>query len=148
MVDHSDFALLARMRISIRALNRAIEDGSASAELTVQQQAFLLALSARGGKKVPLAAIREELAMDQATASDLLARLVRRGYVVRVPGADRRSADLSMTAKGRSIFARSVHGIRAAMRTADTAGELDTLANNMDAYLRYYGIRRRSRRGR
>lgn len=136
------------MRISIRALNRAIEDGSASAELTVQQQAFLLALSARGGKKVPLAAIREELAMDQATASDLLARLVRRGYVVRAPGLDRRSADLSMTSKGRNVLVRSVSAIRAAMRTADRAGELDALTTNMDAYLRYYGIRRRAARGR
>ena len=147
-MDHSDFALLARMRVSIRALNSAIEAGSSSAELTVQQQAFLLALSARGGKKVPLAAIREELGMDQATASDLLARLVRRGYVVRAPGLDRRSADLSITSKGRSVLARSVRGIRSAMRTADAAGELDALATNMDAYLRYYGIRRRVRRGR
>lgn len=148
MVDHSDLSLLARMRVSIRALNRAIEEGSGSAELTVQQQAFLLALSARGGKKVPLAAIREELGMDQATASDLLARLVRRGHIVRVPGVDRRSADLSMTASGRSILGRSVRGIRSAMRGADAAGELEALATNMDAYLRYYGIRRRNRRGR
>jgi DNA-binding MarR family transcriptional regulator len=147
-VDHADLTLLARMRVSIRAVNRAIEQGSASAELTVQQQAFLLALSARGGKKVPLAEIREELGMDQATASDLLARLVRRVYVVRAPGADRRSADLSITTKGRGALARSVKEIRRAMRAADRAGELDTLATNMDAYLRYYGIRRRASRGR
>ena len=147
-MDHADLTLLARMRVSIRAVNRAIEQGSASAELTVQQQAFLLALSARGGKKVPLAEIREELGMDQATASDLLARLVRRVYVVRAPGADRRSADLSITTKGRGALARSVKEIRRAMRAADRAGELDTLATNMDAYLRYYGIRRRASRGR
>lgn len=147
-MDDSDLALLARMRISIRALNRAIEVGSTSADLTVQQQAFILALSARGGKKVPLATIREELAMDQATASDLLARLVRRGYVVRVAGADRRSADLSVTRKGRDVLARSVRGIRGAMRAADGGGELEALATSMDAYLRYYGIRRRARRGR
>jgi DNA-binding MarR family transcriptional regulator len=147
-VDHADFTLLARMRVSIRAVNRAIEQGSASAELTVQQQAFLLALSARGGRKVPLAQIREELGMDQATASDLLARLVRRVYVVRAPGADRRSADLSITTKGRGVLARSVKEIRRAMHAADRAGELDTLATNMDAYLRSYGIRRRGSRGR
>lgn len=147
-MDRSDFALLARMRVSIRALNRAIGDGSASADLTVQQQAFLLALTARGGKRVPLAAIREELGMDQATASDLLGRLVRRGYVVRTAGTDRRSADLSTTRAGRAILDRSVRGVRSAMRAADRAGELAALATSMDAYLRSYGIRGRSSRGR
>lgn len=144
----SDLALLARMRLSIRALNRAIEAGSGSADLTVQQQAFLLALSARGGRKVPLAVLREELGMDQATASDLLARLVRRGHVVRAPGVDRRSADLSLTSRGRGALARSVRGIRGAMHVADARGELDALAINVDAYLRYHGIRRRIARGR
>lgn len=145
-MGRSDFVLLARMRVSIRALNRAIEEGSAAADLTVQQQAFLLALSARGGRGVPLADIRAELAMDQATASDLLARLVRRGLVLRVAGADRRSADLTLTQDGRRILDRSVRDIRRVLGKADRAGELDALATNMDAYLRYYGIRRRRTR--
>lgn len=145
-MGRSDFVLLARMRVSIRALNRAIEEGSAAAELTVQQQAFLLALSARGGRAVPLADIRTELGMDQATASDLLARLVRRRLVLRVVGTDRRSADLTLTRDGRRTLDRSVREIRGALRRADHSGELDSLATNMDAYLRYYGIRRRARR--
>lgn len=145
-MTRSDFVLLARMRVSIRALNRAIEEGSAAADLTVQQQAFLLALSAHGGRGVPLADIRTELAMDQATASDLLARLVRRGLVLRAAGADRRSADLTVTPDGRRILDRSVRDIRRVLGRADRAGELDALATNMDAYLRYYGIRRRRTR--
>lgn len=134
------------MRVSLRALNRAIEEGSRSASLTVQQQAFLLAVAARGGRRVALADIREELGMDQATASDLLARLVRRGLVVRAAGADRRSADLTVTASGRRVFERSVREIRTSLRQVDRAGALDAFETSIDEYLRYYGIRRRRTR--
>jgi DNA-binding MarR family transcriptional regulator len=142
-VSRSDHLLLARVRIAIRALNRAIEAGSRGAGLTVQQQGFLLALSARGGRDVPLAEIRAEMRMDQATASDLLARLTRRALVQRAPGRDRRSIQLTITHEGRSTLERSVREVRAALRAADKAGELDALANSMSAYLRYYGIGRR-----
>jgi DNA-binding MarR family transcriptional regulator len=138
--------LLAQVRQSIRALNRAIEAGSSKAGLTVQQQGFLLALSARGGKDVALADVREELAMDQATASDLLARLGSRGLVQRAPGEDRRSVRLTLTREGRRAFERSVHGVRAALHAADKAGELDALEHSMDSYLKYYGIGARRRR--
>lgn len=142
------YELLARVRLSIRSLNRALERGSTAADLTVQQQAFLLALSARGGRRVPLAAVRQELGMDQATASDLLARLVRRRLVERGAGPDRRAASLTMTREGRRVFARSVKEIRAALRSADEAGELQALVVNMEDYLRFYGIRRTRARGR
>jgi DNA-binding MarR family transcriptional regulator len=142
-VTRSDHLLLARVRISIRALNRAIEAGSRGAGLTVQQQGFLLAVSARGGRDVPLAEIRAEMGMDQATASDLLARLARRGLMQRTRGNDRRSIRLTITPEGRSALERSVREVRAALRAADRAGELDALANSMSAYLRYYGIGRR-----
>lgn len=145
-VARSDFVLLAQVRQSIRALNRAIEAGSAAADLTVQQQAFLLALSARGGKDVALAEIRAEIGMDQATASELLARVGRRGLVQRAPGADRRSIRLTLTAQGRRAFARSVRGVRAALHAAERAGELDALEHSMDSYLKYYGIGTRRRR--
>jgi DNA-binding MarR family transcriptional regulator len=146
VVSRSDFALLAHVRQSIRALNRAIEAGSAAADLTVQQQAFLLALSARGGRDVPLAEIRAEIRMDQATASDLLARLSRRGLVQRAPGEDRRSVRLTLTREGRRAFERSVRGVRSALHAADKAGELDALEHSMDSYLKYYGIGARRRR--
>jgi DNA-binding MarR family transcriptional regulator len=142
-VTRSDHLLLARVRIAIRALNRALEAGSRGAGLTVQQQGFLLAVSARGGRDVPLAEIRAEMGMDQATASDLLARLARRGLMKRARGNDRRSIRLTITPEGRSALERSVREVRGALRTADRTGELDALANSMSAYLRYYGIGRR-----
>ncbi|HEY3217548.1 MAG TPA: MarR family transcriptional regulator [Candidatus Limnocylindria bacterium] len=144
-MSRSDYVLLARVRIAIRALNRAIEAGSAAAGLTVQQQGFLLALSARGGRDVALADVRAELGMDQATASDLLARLGRRGLVKRTAGADRRSVRLALTREGRSSFERSVREVRAALRAADRAGELAALTSSMNEYLRYYGIGKRRR---
>jgi DNA-binding MarR family transcriptional regulator len=145
-VIRSDLTLLAQMRRSIRALDRAIETGSAVAGLTVQQQGFLLAVSARGGKGVALADVRAELGMDQATASDLLARLGRRGLVHRGPGEDRRSVRLTVTREGRRVFERSVRGVRSALHAADKAGELDALEHSMDAYLKYYGIGARQSR--
>ena len=76
----TDYALLADVRHSLRALNGVIEAGAKAAGLTVQQQGFLLSLAARGGTHVPLADLRADLGMDQATTSELLGRLGRRGW--------------------------------------------------------------------
>ncbi len=80
--------------------------------------------------------------MDQATASDLLARLGRRALVRRAAGEDRRSVRLTLTREGRALFERSVGEVRSSLRAADKAGELDALVSSMNAYLRYYGIGR------
>lgn len=79
----TDHALLARVRHSLHVLNGVIETGARAAGLTVQQQGFLLSLAARGGAHVPLADLRADLGMDQATTSELLQRLGRRGLVTR-----------------------------------------------------------------
>lgn len=132
------YELLARVRRSLRALNAAIDSGSRSARLTLQQQAFLLALAADGGRKVALGEIRREMGMDQATASELLRRLVALGLVARAPARDRRALDVSMTPKGRQRFERSLDGIRDAVQKADRAGELRALRDNIAAYLDHY----------
>ncbi|HEU5287611.1 MAG TPA: MarR family transcriptional regulator, partial [Candidatus Limnocylindria bacterium] len=110
----SPIALLARVRHSFRLLNRAIAEGSRRAGLTVQQQGFLLAVAARGGRNVPLSHVRAELLMDQATASELLRRLAERGLVRRAPGEDRRALRVTLTADGRATFKVSVAEIGAA----------------------------------
>jgi DNA-binding MarR family transcriptional regulator len=132
------YALLARVRRSLRVLNAAIERGAAQADLTVQQQAFLLAIAARGGRRVPLGQIRGELDMDQATASELLARVVGLGLVERGEAADRRALEISFTPKGRQRFLRSVQRIRAAIQTADRAGDLRAVRESLAAYLDHY----------
>lgn len=148
-VPRSDLALLAQFRHSVRSLNDAIERGSRGAGLTVQQQAFLLSLAARDHDAVQLAEIREDLRMDQATASELLARLTRRGLVKRRTGEDRRSVVLSLTSEGRARFDRSVRSIRSALQAAHDDGDLEDLSTNIVGYLRYYGLgRTRGRRGR
>jgi len=85
-VSRSDHLLLARVRIAIRALNRAIEAGSRGAGL--DRAAAGLPSRALGARRTrrALAEIRAEMRMDQATASDLLARLTRRVLVQRAPG--------------------------------------------------------------
>lgn len=134
------YALLARVRRSFRILNAAIERGAGSAGLTVQQQGFLLALAARGGRRVPLALIRKELDMDQATASELLARLVGLELVERSGAADRRALEISFTRKGRLRFLRSVEGIRHEIQEADQAGDLRALRVSLAAYLDHYTV--------
>ena len=134
------YALLARVRRALRILNAAIERGSDLAGLTVQQQAFLLALAARGGRRVPLALVRVELDMDQATASGLLARLVSLELVERLGAADRRALELSLTRKGRQRFLRSVERIRHEIQAADEAGDLRALRVSLAAYLDHYTI--------
>lgn len=134
------YALLARVRRALRILDAAIERGCEAAGLTVQQQAFLLALAARGGRRVPLALIRAELDMDQATASELLARLVSLELVERLGAADRRALELSLTRKGRQRFLRSVEKIRHEIQAADEAGDLRALRVSLAAYLDHYTI--------
>lgn len=147
--DRNSFSVLARVRRALRALNDSIERGARTVGLTVQQQAFVLAIAAAGDGAVPLAALREELRMDQATASELLARLVSRGYVERDAARDRRAAQLSLTQKGRAVLFRSIRAIRREIQHADARGELDALRESIDDYLRFYlRLRRRARTSR
>jgi DNA-binding MarR family transcriptional regulator len=134
------YALLARVRRALRILDAAIERGCEAGGLTVQQQAFLLALAARGGRRVPLALIRTELDMDQATASELLSRLVSLELVERTGAADRRALEISLTRKGRQRFLRSVEKIRHEIQAADRAGDLRALRVSLAAYLDHYTI--------
>jgi len=141
-----DNALLAQVRHSIRALNGAIEAGSKHAGLTVQQQSFLLSVAGNGGRRVPLAAVRRDVGMDQATTSELLARLGRLGLVSVSAGRDRRAVEVTLTPKGQATFRRSITGIRRAIRAANDRGELDALRRNLEAYLDFYTRARGGRR--
>jgi len=109
----------------------------------MQQQAFLLAIAAYGGTRVPLADVREELEMDRATASALLRRLGERRLVRRSPAEDRRAFYVALTASGRAVFERSVDAIRRELRGAEHRNELDALRRDLDAYFAYYLGRRR-----
>ncbi|HKY51149.1 MAG TPA: MarR family transcriptional regulator [Candidatus Limnocylindria bacterium] len=136
--ERTDYLLLARVRRSLRALNGAIARGAAAEGVTLQEQAFLLGLAAYGGAQIPLADLREELEMDQASASILLRRLVRKRMVVRVRSSDRRAAQVSLTTRGWSTFRRSLEAIRSEIRRAEHRGELAALAAELPAYLRFY----------
>ena len=145
--ERPDYLLLARVRRSLRALNGAIARGAAAEALTLQEQAFLLGLAAYGGAEIPLADLREELEMDQASASVLLSRLVRKRMVVRVVANDRRAAEVSLTTKGWATFRRSVRAIRGEIRHAEHRGELTALGGELDTYLGFYLRGDRTRRG-
>jgi DNA-binding MarR family transcriptional regulator len=136
--ERPDYLLLARVRRSLRALNGAIARGAAAEGLTLQEQAFLLGLAAYGGAEIPLADLREELEMDQASASVLLRRLVRKRMVVRVAANDRRAAEVSLTAKGWDTFRRSVAAVRGEIRRAEHRGELNALGTELGTYLAFY----------
>lgn len=140
--------MLARVRRALRALNAAIGRGADTAGLTLQQQAFLLAVVGYGGKDVPLADVREELEMDQATTSELLRRLVRARLIARAAAPDRRAIRVALTALGWVAFRRSVSAIRDEVQRAEHRGELGALGGELQAYLGFYLRRRpRSRRG-
>lgn len=136
--ERSDYLLLARVRRSLRTLSSAIARGAAVEGLTLQEQAFLLGLAAYGGAEIPLAEVREDLDMDQASASVLLRRLVQKRMVVRVRADDRRAAEISLTAEGWATFRRSVSAIRREIRRAERRGELTALGSELGAYLGFY----------
>lgn len=126
------------MRRSLRSLNNAIVRGAEASSLTLQQQAFLLAIAAYGGRDVAFADVREELEMDRATASILLRTLLRGGLVTRSRASDRRAFHVSLTARGRARFDESLVRIRAEIRAADHRDELGALDEDLDRYLAYY----------
>jgi DNA-binding MarR family transcriptional regulator len=146
-----DYLALARVRRSLRALNNVLNRGAEAAGLTLQQQAFLLALAAYERRDVLLADIREELEMDQATASELLAKLIARRLVVRTQAADRRALTVSFTDKGWAAFRESTESIRREMQRAQHRAELNALGTDLDAYFGFYlgaqGSSRASRAG-
>lgn len=133
-----DYLALARVRRSLRGLNNVLNRGAEAAGLTLQQQAFLLALAAYERREVLLADIREELEMDQATASELLAKLLARRLVVRDSAKDRRAATISFTPRGWTVFRTSVESIRREMQLAQHRAELIALGSDLDAYMRFY----------
>lgn len=136
------YALLAQVRRALRVWNAAIEDGCRHAGLTVQQQAFLLTLAAHPKEQVLHADIRLELQMDQATASELAARLVRRRLVSRRPATDPRAWSLRLTPTGRARLLRSIEAVRHEIQHADQRGELAALRESINAYLDHYTARR------
>lgn len=133
-----DFLLLARVRRSVRALNNALTRGAEAAGLTLQQQAFLLALAAYERRDVLLSDIREELEMDQATASEILAKLLAGRLVKRDSARDRRAANISFTPKGWTVFLESTDSIRREMQRAEHRAELIALGDELDGYLHFY----------
>ena len=145
VMGSTDYTVLAGVRHSLRTLNGVIEAGTKAAGLTVQQQAFLLSLAARGGIHVPLADLRADLGMDQATTSELLGRLGRRALVTRRTGVDRRAVDVSLTRSGRSALTRSVRAIGRAMKLAKARGDLDALQRSLRTYVAFHTERPSSR---
>jgi DNA-binding MarR family transcriptional regulator len=133
-----DYLALARVRRSLRALSNVLTRGAEAAGLTLQQQSFLLALAAYERRDVLLADIREELEMDQATASELLAKLLARRLVRRDSAKDRRAATISFTPGGWTLFRTSVESIRREMQLAQHRAELIALGSELDAYMRFY----------
>jgi DNA-binding MarR family transcriptional regulator len=87
---------------------------------------------------VPLAELRADLGMDQATTSELLQRLGRRALVTRRAGIDRRAVDVSLTRSGRTRLTRSVRAIGREMKVAKARGDLDALQHDLRAYLAFY----------
>lgn len=147
-MERQPYALLARVRRAFRVLNAAIETACRSADLTVQQQAFLLVLAAHAEDLVPLADVRAELNMDQPTSSELLARLHAMGLVRRSRGRDRRSTLVALSAKGQTRLQDSIGRMRAELIEADRRGDLDAWSDSLDAYLKFYTGRSRSPRRR
>ncbi|MDE3113455.1 MAG: MarR family transcriptional regulator [Chloroflexota bacterium] len=131
------YELLARFRHALRMVNGAIERGCRGAGLTVQQQAFLLAIKARGEGDVPLSDVRGDMGMDMATASELLKRLVTAKLVRRQPAADRRYLSVGLTPAGDERFALSLRSISEEVRKADRRGELEAMVRSGRTYLAY-----------
>lgn len=66
-----------------------------------------------------LTKIAENLELERATVSNLLARMERDGFIARLPGKERRSMEVHLTNKGKQVITAALAGLQEADRQLD-----------------------------
>lgn len=66
-----------------------------------------------------LSFIAEKLELERATVSNLLGRMERDGFLVRLPGKERRSMEVHLTDRGKEVLQEALVGLQEADKQLD-----------------------------
>lgn len=98
----------ALMRIGTR-MATGFDQHVAAAGITQAQFRILLAVWSQGEKEgIAPSALADHLFIERGTVSVLTKRMVEQGWLVRLPGENRRTHRLALTARGGKMLRRSV----------------------------------------
>jgi len=110
-------------------------------DLTQAQFRTLLSVWQAGNEGIASSVLADQLLIDRATITPLTTKLVDRGLIERVPGENRRTFQLRMTAEGLALIDRALpHAVALADETltefstdelAQLLGLLDRLENSL-----------------
>jgi len=93
------------LRNAARAVTRHYDRGLRTAGVTAVQLPLLAAISY--GANASIAALAAALDLERSTISRDLEVLVRRGYVKRAAGGDKRATALELTPKGHAVLSKA-----------------------------------------
>src|SRR3954452_17669148 len=131
---------------SVRRIVRALRVSSRAAERDVGISAAQLFVLTRldGAPAMSLNELAERTLPHQSSASVVVAKLVRRGLVMRTQsGEDRRRMELSLTSAGRALLRRSPAAAQDQLLSAlqrMPSGDRETLARLLQAFVAAAGM--------
>jgi len=106
-LDREQYKGLAGFRFALRQFLAASEVISRRAGVTPQQYQAMLAVAAWDGGSMNVKDLADQLLLTHHAAVQLIDRMAKAGLVERSPSTlDRRSVNLSLTRKGRTLFNR------------------------------------------
>lgn len=99
------YQALSELRYQIRRFLRFSEQAARKANLEPRQHQLMLALKGLPqGTRPRITELAERLQIEHHSTVELVNRLVKRGYIQRQPGDDRREVLLSLTAKAEKVL--------------------------------------------
>lgn len=102
----AEFEMLAAFRYALRRFARFSEDAARPLGLEPQQHQALLAVEGYPGReRINLKELAEQLQIRHHSAVGLVDRLVKQGFMARIPSLkDRRQVMVGLTSRGREIL--------------------------------------------
>src|ERR687886_2542160 len=140
--EHDATVVMESLRRIVRAARMATTAAEREVGVSMAQLFVLRQLALEPGQSLKELAARARTT--QSSASEVAARLVKRGFVARrAATSDRRRAELTITPRGRTLLARAPETIQErlleGLRRLDDA-ERHTLARGMESWLRASGL--------
>lgn len=106
-LSRAEYAALATFRHELRRFLAFSAAEAAKAGLPVQQHQAMLAIAGRAASApMTVGGLAEQLIIAPHTATELVRRMERAGYVTRTtPASDQRRSELALTERGQEILA-------------------------------------------
>lgn len=86
-----------------------------------------------------LSLIAEKIELERATVSNLLGRMERDGFIIRLSGKERRSMEVQLTPRGKEVLSEALLGLQNADKQLDDllGGNLGSIKNSVQIINKY-----------